>query len=79
MTQNSLKRRLGFDRKVDGWHDMEVFERSDNQKAESMWLPWSSRFFPALYRLLAVHDSKIEDQLNDVILTSEDRIQDDYI
>ena len=56
---------------------MDDFERSDAINSETMWLPWNSRFFPALYRLFAVHEEKIEERLSEVMLSSQDRIEDE--
>mmetsp|Transcript_34068 Transcript_34068/g.42072 ORF Transcript_34068/g.42072 Transcript_34068/m.42072 type:complete len:285 (+) Transcript_34068:268-1122(+) len=77
--QRVLASKFGHEKTSETWHDMEVFDRTDGKKAESDCLPWTNRFFPALYRLLSVHDKKIEECLSDVMLSSEARIDDDYV
>ena len=59
-------------------NDLDVFEREDAISTDKGWLPWSKRIFPALYRLIWVHNKEIDERLSQVMLSS-DGIEEDKV
>ena len=50
--------------------NLEVFEQSDAMRGEKSWLPWSQRYFPAIYRSRFVNSNEIDDRISEVMLSS---------
>lgn len=55
---------------IDKWSDIDVFDRSDAERAEQEFIPWGKRIFPSAHRWWIEHDEKIDEALSEVMLSS---------